>query len=75
MKRIFTRFSIFFVIIILLFNSELKAQSCTQSSSASGYDDDPTSTSVVISCAPAGAIITGIDVTGNIGANCPSWYE
>lgn len=75
MKRIFTKTNILIILIILSSNLKLISQSCTQSSTASGWDWSPTSTSVVISCAPAGAIITGIDVTGNIGTNCPSYYE
>ena len=48
--------------------------SCTQSSSVSGQDCNNIQTSVTINCAPAGAVITNIAVTGSIGPSCTSWY-
>ncbi len=63
------------VLIFLLMYLAGYGQSCTQSSSASGDDCDNFTTSVTINCAPAGATITGIDVTGTIGSYCPSWYK
>lgn len=60
---------------VVAYFNQFQAQSCSQSSSASGYDSDNFTTTVVVSCAPAGAIITGVDVTGSIGPDCYSWYE
>ncbi len=66
------------IILISLFVLNISysyGQSCTQSASSSGNDCDNFTTTVTISCAPAGAIITGIDITGSIGSYCTSWYD
>jgi len=75
--RIYNKIKIIFATLFLLIISINNGvtQSCTQSSSASGDDCDNFTTSVTISCAPAGATITGIDITGSIGSWCTDWYE
>ena len=51
-------------------------QTLTQSATASGLDDDPTSCSVTLTGAPAGAIIQSMTISCEIGGNCgmDSWY-
>ncbi|MDA3819204.1 MAG: T9SS type A sorting domain-containing protein [Candidatus Delongbacteria bacterium] len=72
MKRLY---HILIVFLFVLMNLTGYSQSCTQSCSASGNDCDNFITSLTINCAPAGATITGIDITASIGSWCTDWYE
>lgn len=72
----FILFPILLLFVFSFLSINISAQSCTQCTSASGWDDDYFFTPLItISCAPAGATITSVEITMSIGASCPSWYE
>jgi hypothetical protein len=51
------------------------AQTVTGTAVVSGYDNSNFNASYTFAGLPAGAVITGISITGSIGAYCPSWYS
>ena len=50
---------------------------CTKIVSNYGYDNMPLEVYIIdfTNCPPEGGIITGYELTGNIGSYCPSWYS
>ncbi|MDR2835064.1 MAG: immunoglobulin domain-containing protein, partial [Bacteroidales bacterium] len=73
MKKILISIFVFFYFFTIIGITTF-GQSCTQTSTISGYDCDNILTQITINCAPANATVTSVSVTVSIGSYCPSWY-